>query len=238
MLSQTKMSQTSPNRSLTKLFFAGTDTDVGKTFTAALVARRYRELRRGRVGVYKPVASGCRRHQDDLIADDAVMLWEAAGRPKTLQKVCPQRFEAPLAPTQAASLEGKRVDPGLLLEGARAWQEYSDLLIIEGAGGLMSPLAESVLNVDLVKQLEGSGLVIVAANRLGVIHQTLATCAAAQHFGVQPAAVILCQVDSRPDPSAEHNAAEITRYTCVPVLGCVRHAATFRDIAFVDELLG
>ena len=86
------------------LFITGTDTEVGKTRVTAMIARSL--VAAGyRVGVYKPAASGCRREGDELIADDAVALWEAAGRPATLEQVCPQRFEAPLAPHLAAREE-------------------------------------------------------------------------------------------------------------------------------------
>ena len=91
------------------LFFTGTDTDVGKTFVAALAVE---ELRHSglRVGVYKPVASGCQRDGDELVSSDALRLWEASGKIAPLQLVCPQRFTAPLAPHLAASFEGKSVD--------------------------------------------------------------------------------------------------------------------------------
>src|SRR4051812_19611842 len=73
------------------LFVIGTDTAVGKTFVAARIAAAL--ARTGiRVGVYKPAASGCRRMGRTLVSDDAVALWEAAGRPGDLKAVCPQRF--------------------------------------------------------------------------------------------------------------------------------------------------
>ncbi|MDC0317763.1 dethiobiotin synthase, partial [bacterium] len=77
-----------------KLFFAGTDTDVGKTYVASLAARVI--VADGiKLGVYKPVASGCHTEQGQLIAEDAVSLWKAAGKPLSLEQVCPQRFKAP-----------------------------------------------------------------------------------------------------------------------------------------------
>lgn len=234
------MSEPQVDRKRTTLFFAGTDTNVGKTFIAALAARRFREAfgrpRELTLGVYKPVASGCCREGTELVADDAIALWDAAGRPKTLGEVCPQRFEAPLSPTQAARREGKTVDSGLLREGARCWEDDCDLLIVEGSGGLMSPLANGVLNVDLAKQFERFKLIVVAANRLGAIHQTLATCAAARHAGVEPTGIILCQVDSIPDASTVSNATEIAEYSDVPVLGSVGHGAESQDVAFFDDL--
>ncbi len=79
------------------LFITGTDTEVGKTCVAALIAAELAAAGH-RVGVYKPAASGCSRQDGRLVADDAVALWKAAGSPGTLDEVCPQRFAAPLRP--------------------------------------------------------------------------------------------------------------------------------------------
>ena len=97
-------------------FVTGTDTGVGKTYFAALLVRALTEAG-SRVGVYKPVASGCAKNGGRLVSDDALRLWEAAGKPGELDAVCPQRFEAPLAPHLAARKEGKEIDNELLREG-------------------------------------------------------------------------------------------------------------------------
>ncbi len=76
------------------LFITGTGTNVGKTFVAAAIARSLAAAGR-RVGVYKPAASGCQMVDGKLTSDDAVALWQAAGKPGELEQVCPQRFAAP-----------------------------------------------------------------------------------------------------------------------------------------------
>ena len=200
------------------IFIAGTDTDVGKTYTAALIVRSLCDFGMN-VGVYKPVASGCHEEDGKLVADDAVSLWEAAGRPNDLAEVCPQMFAAALSPTQAALLENKTVDKQQLRTAADACSQDRDIVIVEGAGGLMSPLAEGFLNIDLAKQFDNVELVIVAANRLGAIHQTLATCAAASSLGMKPLGIILCSPVADQDESAKSNRDEILQYTDVRILG-------------------
>src|SRR5690349_2937295 len=98
------------------LFSTGTDTEVGKTYAAALIVRALVDGGH-RVGVYKPAASGCRVEAGRLVSEDALALWEAAGRPGTLDEVCPQRFAAPLAPHLAAEAEGRSLDAALLRAG-------------------------------------------------------------------------------------------------------------------------
>src|SRR3954470_17219120 len=130
------------------LFISGTGTGVGKTYVAALIARALRESGL-RVGVYKPVASGCELRNGELVSPDAISLWTAAGQPRTLEEVCPQRFAAPLAPHLAARAEGRRVDANLLRAGIEPWREASDIVLVEGAGGLMSPIGDDDYNADL-----------------------------------------------------------------------------------------
>src|SRR4029079_7760739 len=97
------------------LFITGTGTGVGKTYVGALIARALRNSGK-RVGVYKPVASGCEMRGGTLVSPDAVALWDAAGRPGTLEQVCPQTFAAPLAPHLAARADGRRIDSKQLRE--------------------------------------------------------------------------------------------------------------------------
>ena len=186
-----------------RLFITGTDTDVGKTHCGAVLAKRY--LDRGeRVGVYKPVASGCRRVDGDLVADDAAELWMAAGRPQQLADVCPQRFAAPLAPYLAAAAENASLDSAQLVRGIDAWQT-SPVVLVEGAGGLFSPLTESLLNIDLIGPLQIDEVVLVAANRIGVAHQIISTVIAANARGVDIDRILLNQVDGVADDSVATN---------------------------------
>ncbi len=214
------------------LFITGTGTEVGKTYVAAMIARTL--VATGvRVGVYKPVASGCRREGDQLVAEDAELLWQAAGRPGTLEQVCPQRFELPLAPPRAASAEGRQVDRELLRTGLQIWKEQSDFVLVEGAGGLMSPLSDSDYNADLAADL-GFPLVVVAANELGTINATLQTLitagAAAPKLPI--AGVVLNQTSKQTDDSAASNADDIASRCGVPLLATVGYQAQ----SFANEI--
>lgn len=210
------------------LFFTGTDTNVGKTYVAALAVQ---ELRHSglQVGVYKPVASGCVLEGSDVVSEDARRLWEASGRRVPLQLVCPQRFMAPLAPYLAAQSEGKGVDEALLLAGIAPIAEGMDVVVVEGAGGLMSPLSEHLLNSDLARKL-GAQVVVVAANRLGAVHQLLATVTAAAALRLPVVGSVLNQVTAQGDASANLNADAISRFTDVPLLGTVAYGSTASGI--------
>jgi dethiobiotin synthetase len=220
------------------LFVTGTDTGVGKTYVAALIARSLAAQGK-RVGVYKPAASGCLRDtQSELVSEDAVALWHAAGCPGELDRVCPQRFAAPLAPPLAARAEGREVDAGLLCSGLDYWRDRSDVIIVEGAGGLMSPLGQEG-DVDLyVADLAadfGFPLVVVAANRLGTINATLQTLLTARSFrgGLSVAGVVV----NHPSPAISEdlsrfsNGEELLRrcksLCSVPLLATVAYRGGF-----------
>lgn len=210
------------------LFITGTGTGVGKTYVAALIAHSLRESG-ARVGVYKPVASGCEMLGGKLVSPDAVAMWQAAGQPGMLDQVCPQVFGAPLAPHLAARAEGRKVDANQLRSGIEYWRETSDFVIVEGAGGLMSPIGDDDYNADLAEEF-GFPLVVVAANELGAINATLQTLITASTYrdGLNVAGIVLNSPRTvENDPSTDSNADELARRCVPPVLAVVGHAGTF-----------
>jgi dethiobiotin synthetase len=202
------------------LFITGTDTNVGKTYVGALIARSLRAAGY-RVGVYKPAASGCRREGGRLISDDALSLWRAAGEPGTLDRVCPQLFEAPLAPHLAARAEGKEIDRQLLRDGLDFWRPRSDIVLVEGAGGLLSPLGDDDSVADLAHDI-GFPLLIVSRNVLGTINHTLLTlhAAATLYGGLKTAGVVLNRATppGKDDPSLDGNRLELEKRSAAPIL--------------------
>lgn len=206
------------------MFITGTDTEVGKTYVAThivkdLVAAGHR------VGVYKPAASECVSDGRQLVSEDAVALWEAAGHPLTLEAVCPQRFQAPLAPHLAARNEGRELDTELMRSGISAWTDECDIVIVEGAGGLMSPISDDEYFADVAYDL-GYPTIVVAPNSIGVINQSLSALITAACFrdGIPIAGVILN--DARMfdgDVSMETNREQISNRSISPVLTRLRY---------------
>ena len=212
------------------LFLTGTDTEVGKTYVGAIIVKSLVSVGH-RVGIYKPLASDCVSDGRKLISEDAVELWEAAGQPLTLDAVCPQRFQAPLAPHLAARHEGRAVDTELLRTGISAWVGHCDVVIVEGAGGLMSPVSDDEYFADLAFEF-GYPVVIVAPNMIGAINQSLSTLITASCFrdGLNVAGIVLN--DARrfdADPSMESNRQQIASRAMSPVLTRLRYNAESFD---------
>jgi dethiobiotin synthetase len=222
----------SPRRSAPAgLFVIGTDTGVGKTYAAARIAAALTKAQL-KVGVYKPAASGCRRVGRHLVSDDAVALWDAAGRPGNLKAVCPQRFAAPLAPHLAAKEERKQIDSRLLRQGIDFWRRRSDVVVVEGAGGFMSPIGDHEYIADLAEYF-GYPLVVVVPNRIGAINGTLLTliAAAARPRPLPIAGIVLNNVfpaDGN-DPATCSNRLELELRCVPPVLCELGHGAADFD---------
>lgn len=187
------------------LFVVGTDTDVGKTAVAAAILRGLVAEGR-RAAAYKPVASGIAKADEP--GSDPERLWKAAGRIGAITAVCPQCFPAPLSPPRAARAAGRTIDETLLRAGLAVGRER-DLVVVEGAGGLFSPLGPTTLGADLAGEF-GFPLVVVDTARLGAIGRTLATVRAARAAGLVVAACVLSEiVPSGGDPADPTSAGAI-----------------------------
>lgn len=180
----------------TCILVTGTGTDVGKTVVSNLLLRRARE--RGlRPAGFKPLCSGGRT--------DAESLREAAGGGLSLDAVNPWHFPEPLAPAIAADLAGVRVPVRRIAAHVRKHGRSSGWVLVEGAGGLLSPLASDGDAPELLRALKAVP-VVVAVDRLGVIHDVRAVLAALG--SVEARRVRLVLVDpARRDPSCLHNGA-------------------------------
>ncbi|MDW8323490.1 MAG: dethiobiotin synthase [Burkholderiales bacterium] len=187
------------------LFITGTDTGVGKTYvgTAMAAALTARGLR---VRARKPVESGCPCIDGELRPEDALAYAAASGEP--LAAVCRYRLAAALSPERAARLQGVSYALVDLVEACRTGLAADDLLLVEGAGGFLSPIAPDGLNADLALAL-GLPVLLVAADRLGAIHQVLVTAEAIQRRGLALAGVVLNEVRPVDDLDMD-NAADLT----------------------------
>lgn len=195
------------------LFITGTDTGVGKTVAGCVLIHGLR-ARGCSVLPRKPVESGCQRRGGILWPEDGARLLHAAGRDE-LDRVTPWRFPHALAPDRAARLAGTPLHLGALAAACRPGTP-DDLVLVEGAGGFYSPLAEGALNADLAVAL-GFPLILVAPDRLGVLNHILLTAEAALRRGLTLAGVVLND-PGQPGPEGMDNAADLQARLQVPLL--------------------
>lgn len=205
------------------LFVTGTDTGVGKTTVARRIVRLLRNQGHP-VGVLKPVATGSTRAGEGWSNEDTSALIDAAGGEIAPDRVTPLHFEAPLAPCVAARVAGQRLESSRIqaaVDSALAWwSERAEIVIVEGIGGLLCPLAEGTTVADLAIVLDYP-LVIVARRGLGTLNHTLLTTEAARARGLRIAGLVLNTSEPTVNPLAEAtNAEELARrLPGVPILG-------------------
>ena len=152
----------------------------------------------------------------------------AAEQPGTLAEVCPQQFMAPVAPHRAAHLEGTRVDSTRLRAGVELWRQRCDLVLVEGAGGLLSPISDDDLVADVAQDL-GYPLLIVAPNVLGTINQTLQTVAVAHARGLAVAGIVVNHPQPIADESSRWNIEDIQQRCDVAIVAALNHSAETFD---------
>lgn len=207
------------------LFIAGAGTDVGKTHVTAGLIEALR-ARGAQVEALKPLASGF--EPQDWSQSDPGRLLTALGRPltpKTLQAITPWRFRAALSPDMAAELEGGAVDFDAIVALCR--QRMAEIgqgrLMIEGVGGVMSPISPDTTNLDWIKAL-GAPILLVTGSYLGAISHALTAAAVIDGAGLGLAAIVVSE--SGPlDPPFDATLASISRLSGQAVFGVRRDEA-------------
>ena len=197
----------------------GTDTGIGKTTVASALAAALR--RRGcDVGVVKPVETGCALDANgSRIAADALQLRWAADRNDGLDRVCPWRFLAPLTPSLAAEREQVRLELWAVVEAVRTVIDSCELALVEGAGGLLSPLTATATFADVAQACD-LRLLVVVGNRLGAINHARLTLDWARAHALDVAGYIVNNVQdpAQADLAMQTNAA-VLRELLGPPLG-------------------
>ncbi|MBI5198532.1 MAG: dethiobiotin synthase [Nitrospirae bacterium] len=200
------------------IFITGTDTGVGKTVIAGALAIALKD-RGYSVGVMKPVETGCKKSGKRLIPSDAIFLKKASRSRDSLDLINPYRFKTPLAPAVASELEGVRIDISRILKAYHTLNKKHDIVIVEGAGGILVPVYKDYLFIDLIRDLT-IPVVVVARPGLGTINHTLLTIRCAQEYGIPVIGFILnYSKDLKPDPSENTNPLVIKRLSNVPLIG-------------------
>ncbi len=184
-------------------FITGSDTGVGKTYIACELIQQLRGLD-VKLETRKPVESGCSTGESGgLIPVDALELQAANNNLETIDRIAPYRFKAALAPPRAAELEDchlQLVD----LYNACSLDNSSHRLIVEGAGGFYSPMAENGLNADLASLLQ-LAVIVVINDRIGAVNQALMTSQAVESRHLDIAAIIMNQVDGDIDEDMDNS---------------------------------
>jgi dethiobiotin synthetase len=199
---------------VTVLLVTGTDTGIGKTVVSSAIAAAL-AARGRRVAVAKPAETGCAPDPEDALA-----LRAAAGDPSPIETVCPWILPEPLAPALAAERAGVRIDVDGLVAHLRTRAARADVLLIEGAGGLLVPLHGTTTFADLAARIPAR-VVVVVGSRLGAINHALLTLETLERRGIAIAGYVVNELGPPNDLAVATNDALLRGLTSARHLGTV-----------------
>jgi dethiobiotin synthetase len=213
------------------LFITGTDTGVGKTLITGGIAQILRKQGL-KVGVFKPVATGCRIEMNELISRDAEFLRMCAELDEPMTVIMPAAYEIPAAPIVCVRKEKRPIDFEQIAAMYNYLAKTCDVVLVEGIGGALVPLDEHTMIIDLAARMN-LPTVIVAREKLGTINHTLMTIQAVRHAGLHVAGVV---INGHIYPSA--GIAEQTAPKIIAELGDTKILATVGqdDSSSVEDL--
>lgn len=210
---------------MTSVFITSTGTELGKTHVMEILLMEFSARQTTAQGApirgLKPVVSGF--DASDLKATDPGRILTALGQKitaDTIAEICPWRFAAPLAPNMAARCEAVDLVFDDIIAFCRSETAPDGLTLIEGAGGLMAPLTDADLNLDLIAALK-CPVILVAGTYLGTISHTLTAIRVLQNAEISIQAVVLSEFPNAPVP-AQQTISTLTkfapgvRFTSVP----------------------
>ncbi len=193
------------------IFITGTDTSVGKTVVSCAIASALHR-RDISVAVYKPVETGCRNVDGALVGEDCKRLLEASRSSQAPTTVSSYLFEMPAAPIVAARAANIEIDPEKLIDDFEELTEHHDFVLVEGAGGLLVPIAEEFTFAELADECDVP-VVCVAASRMGCINHTLLTLRALDDEGIDVCGYILNRASADgDDPTVDTNREAIAAF--------------------------
>jgi len=200
------------------IFVTGTDTGVGKTVIAGLLARFL--LRKGYNAItQKWVQTGSKNFPEDVNTHLKLMQIKKKSVEKYLPYISPYVFKFPSSPHLAAKLKKKRIDAVKIKENFKFLKKNFNHVIVEGAGGSLVPFNEKKLIVDIVKDLK-IPILIVAGNKLGAINHTLLTIEAMRLRKLKIAGVIFNNLDNKVNKTIlKDNPHIVKRLTGIKIFG-------------------
>ena len=186
-------------------FVSGIDTDIGKTVATGVLAKQL--LQQGKsVITQKPVQTGCQNIADDIAVHRKIMgipMQEADKQRLTM----PEIFSYPASPHLAARLDGRDLDLEKIRTATQELAAQYEIVLVEGAGGLMVPLTENLLTIDYIRQ-QGYPVILVTSGWLGSINHTLLSFAALKQYGIQLHSLIFNHIHDSKDETVAGDTLE------------------------------
>ena len=205
------------------LFITATDTDIGKTYVCAGLAHSLKKLDID-VGIMKPFACGVKQ-KTGFSSNDLTILSKAAMVNDAEELLNPFFFPIPASPYTAAKNLGVKIDINYLMKCFRKLDKIHDVMLVEGIGGIMTPILKDYAIIDLIKDLEAN-TIIVTSSKIGTINHTIMTCDMCKNMKIPVKGMIINNFDSTGYPVSDLE-RDLNALTDLPVLCSLPHMQKF-----------
>lgn len=213
-------------------FITGTDTDVGKTYVTAGLASAIKKNGID-IGIMKPFAAGI-KEITGYKSKDVQILSEAAQVKDDEKLINPYFFPIPASPYTATQNLGIKVDIAIAMDSFKKLKMMHDFLLVEGMGGVMTPILEDYFITDLVKDMNLE-TIIVCSSRIGTVNHTLLTCKMCKNSGIKIRGIIINNLDEHGYPLDELK-RDLESLTQLPVIGIIPYIQNF-SIEKISEIV-
>lgn len=213
-------------------FITGTDTDVGKTYVTAGLASAIKKNGIN-IGIMKPFAAGT-KETTGYKSKDVQILSEAADVNDDEKIINPYFFPIPASPYTATQNLGIKVDISIALDSLKKLRMIHDVLLVEGMGGVMTPIMEDYFITDLIKDMN-LDTIIICSSRIGTVNHTLMTCKICKTSGIKIRGIIINNLDEHGYPLDELK-RDLESLTELPVLGIIPYIQDF-TIDKISEII-
>ncbi len=210
------------------IFITGTDTGCGKTFFSSILLRAL--LNSGINAHYqKWVSTGDAKASEDAVSvyNFSKDLIPSYSPPPPDSLITPYVFKRPVSPHFASKIEKREIDPSVIQQSTLKLLSQSEVLLIEGVGGLLVPLTDDLLLIDLVKQLN-MPVIIVARAGVGTINHTLLSIEALKSRSISIIGIVYNEVELTADDIIDENMRIITRFSNIPSLTKIPYFESLR----------
>ena len=205
------------------LFITATDTDIGKTYVCAGLAHSLKKLDID-VGIMKPFACGVKQ-KTGFSSNDLTILSKAAMVNDAEELLIPFFIPIPASPYTAAKNFGVKIDIDYLMKCFRKLDKIHDVMLVEGIGGIMTPILKDYAIIDLIKDLEAN-TIIVTSSKIGTINHTIMTCNMCKNMKIPVKGLIINNFDSTGYPVSDLE-RDLSALTDLPVLCSLPHMQKF-----------
>ena len=209
-----------------KLFITGTNTEVGKTFVTCEMLKHLVKSKKT-TAAFKPIETGCTKNNKILQPNDSKLFYKVLGKTLSLDLINPYRFIPPISPNRAIRLAKENITLNDYCDKLNLLNTH-DYILIEGAGGICSPLSCDGLNIDFAKKVKMDSI-LIARDEIGVINNVILSINTFIKYKLNLKAIVLNRINTK-QPRGMDNVKELRSFTNIPIIQIIKGRPTERAV--------